>query len=1302
MDTQQLAHSAFRCFFRTLVAFLILEIFSSFSPVEAATLRLKWDPVTATNLQNYFLYTSTQSGTYTTGIPTGNTTQLTLSNVVSNITNYFTVTYVTSDSVESVRSAELAYFVPAAAVIPIPVTEKFPNYGTVSTDSGTTLPTSETSGPSSVGLVSKIPDATIFEDSFYTYSLSLSYAGAAASNMIVIAKSGNITMTPSSRIAVTGTGSTRLITVAPVSNTYGKSWLDVYVIDGKTTNTLGFYLNVVSVNDLPLATGLPSTIGLVPGGKSPTYSIGVSDVETSTSSLRVWAISDNETVLPSANLLLAGSGATRTLSLQAPAQSVGNSVVRLAVADNVSTNWFSAQVSINSSGIFTPAPVEPPPVALPSKLPDATIAEDSTFTYTLSLAYAGTSAGSLTVSATSGNTAMTPNSRIAVTGTGSNRVITITPLPNTYGRSYVDVSVTDGTTTNASGFNLTVVAANDIPQATGLPATITLIAGTTSPTYSIGVSDIETSANALRVWAVSDNEILLPSANLAIAGSDVSRTLTLQAPLQSAGSTPIRLAVADDAATNWYSSQITINATTLVTSTSPVVSTLEGPSKIPDATILEDSTFNYSMSLAYAGAAANTLTVIATSGNLTMTPSNRITVTGTGSSRLITITPTPNTFGRSYISVDVTDGKTTNTLGFNLNVTPVNDLPQASGLPASIALLPGAKSPTYSIAVSDVETSASTLRVWAVSDNESILPSSNLTVGGSGATRTLSLQAPSGSLGITGIRLAVADDVTTNWFSSEVVVSPPNTPPQLSINSDALAVVGTPFLATATVSDDGIPLRPGATTTTWSLLSGPAAVPTSAPTPGSLNALFSVPGSYVFRCTADDGQARTAQDLLVNVTIQSLSTRFSSEETSGPEITRVNVAEISDTAIRLAFHTREPSRGAFEYRLTSSEIWSSLEESGELSYEHTLTVVGLRPDADYSIRALSLNAEGLSSTSAPVLIKTLREVKCYESLPLERAFLSSYMTTEPTIGGRTILRSQAAGAAEATLQFEVAQMGTYTLWARVLANSSPTAVFGISVDETVAGVFEPTQNAEGNDWAWSRSLAEAPDGGAIPFTVSLSRGTHTLHLFGLEDGVALSHLLLTSDASYQPDDVNPVVGTVPLQRLAGPVFAATLRPGWSLTANPLQRAPSTLPLALLNPPEGTVIHAFASSTASEGTMLFGEEGWTDQPTLEWMQVASVYNPSDEPIQMAFAGTPMSFYRLPELIEGEQMLVMPFPAGGTLESLLGLTFLAGDAFTYFDSATASNVTCSFDGSSWDRIPTLSVGEAAILSLVPRER
>ena len=119
-------------------------------------------------------------------------------------------------------------------------------------------------------------------------------------------------------------------------------------------------------------------------------------------------------------------------------------------------------------------------------------------------------------------------------------------------------------------------------------------------------------------------------------------------------------------------------------------------------------------------------------------------------------------------------------------------------------------------------------------------------------------------------------------------------------------------------------------------------------------------------------------------------------------------------------------------------------------------------------------------------------------------------------------------------------------------------------------------------------------------------------------------------------------------------------------------------------------------------MLFGEEGWTDQPTLEWMQVASVYNPSDEPIQMAFAGTPMSFYRLPELIEGEQMLVMPFPAGGTLESLLGLTFLAGDAFTYFDSATASNVTCSFDGSSWDRIPTLSVGEAAILSLVPRER
>ena len=75
-----------------------------------------------------------------------------------------------------------------------------------------------------------------------------------------------------------------------------------------------------------------------------------------------------------------------------------------------------------------------------------------------------------------------------------------------------------------------------------------------------------------------------------------------------------------------------------------------------------------------------------------------------------------------------------------------------------------------------------------------------------------------------------------------------------------LAVPGQATL-TGTATDDGNPIVPGQLTTTWSLLSGPAAVAFGAPNALSTVASFTVPGLYTIRLSAFDGEA-TATDVV--------------------------------------------------------------------------------------------------------------------------------------------------------------------------------------------------------------------------------------------------------------------------------------------------------------------------------------------------------------------------------------------------------------------------------------------------------
>ena len=197
---------------------------------------------------------------------------------------------------------------------------------------------------------------------------------------------------------------------------------------------------------------------------------------------------------------------------------------------------------------------------------------------------------------------------------------------------------------------------------------------------------------------------------------------------------------------------------------------------LPDTiTILEDQERKLDFTVGDVQGAANTFVVNATSDNVGLIPnaSDNLSISGTGANRTLSIKSATNAnsgsdqnnLNRATISVTVSDGITTATKNIVVTVTPVNDTPTIAFVDQSDATGPGKKGVTtpagiataaIPFTIGDVET-PNDLQVSASSSDTSIIPNSNIVLGGSGANRTVQI-IPNGSLsGRATITLTVAE-----------------------------------------------------------------------------------------------------------------------------------------------------------------------------------------------------------------------------------------------------------------------------------------------------------------------------------------------------------------------------------------------------------------------------------------------------------------------------------------------------------------------------------------------------------------
>ncbi|MFN3410399.1 MAG: hypothetical protein ACK45B_15510 [Limisphaerales bacterium] len=160
----------------------------------------------------------------------------------------------------------------------------------------------------------------------------------AATNLVVTATSDNPTLVPNNPANLTfgGSGENRTLTVTPATGQQGVAIIEVVVTDlqgDKATNT--FTLTVGQ----PAISAIANQIAYV--GAITNVAFWVNDTETAPGSLTVTATSDNQTVLPDANIGIVNSGGTnRTIWLTNTA--AGFAVVTVTLNDgtfNVPTTF---------------------------------------------------------------------------------------------------------------------------------------------------------------------------------------------------------------------------------------------------------------------------------------------------------------------------------------------------------------------------------------------------------------------------------------------------------------------------------------------------------------------------------------------------------------------------------------------------------------------------------------------------------------------------------------------------------------------------------------------------------------------------------------------------------------------------------------------------------------------------------------------------------------------------------------------------------------------------------------------------
>ena len=200
-------------------------------------------------------------------------------------------------------------------------------------------------------------------------------------------------------------------------------------------------------------------------------------------------------------------------------------------------------------------------------------------------------------------------------------------------------------------------------------------------------------------------------------------------------------------------------------------------SSIANQTIDEDTnTSALAFTIGDTETAAASLTVTAISSNTNLVPSTNIVLGGSGTNRTVMVRPSTNQNGTVTITLTVSDGAGGTNTTFTVTVTPVNDAPTITGI-TNRTINEDASTSAIPFTIGDAETAAASLNLTAASSNTTLVPSTNIVLGGSGANRTVVVRPATNQNGNVTITLTVSDGSLSSNTTFMVTIIPLNDPP---------------------------------------------------------------------------------------------------------------------------------------------------------------------------------------------------------------------------------------------------------------------------------------------------------------------------------------------------------------------------------------------------------------------------------------------------------------------------------------------------------------------------------------------
>lgn len=537
----------------------------------------------------------------------------------------------------------------------------------------------------------------------------------------------------------------------------------------------------------------PPTISTIPdpaiqvGVASLVLGFTVSDAETDLDQLTVTSTSSNPALVPDSNIVLAGRETSRTVTLVPRAGQVGSAVVTITVSDGTTSSSSSFVMTVVPSATPPspppPPPPPPPPIIVPpppppnnpptiSLLTDQTARGGKPATFSFTVSDTETSADQLILSARSSDARLVADGNMRISGSGSNRTLTLTPAPNQTGTTLITVRVTDPSgDTVETNFRLSVEYENTPPSLSPIPDQSTP-ANTLIPPVAFTVSDEETPAQELVVTADSSNPDLVPIENILFAGTGSTRKLVLVPAVNRTGFAEIAVNASDGVETSTRRFLVTV---------APGNALPPEPQSPASRTLSLSTTEDTPLSLHLAGEETSgegwvyTIETFPSKGSLIGVPPALI------------YTPGLNQTGSDVFTFHVNGGNVAFPLStVNIEITPVNDAPTISTI-GSQKVSRNQATTRVRFSVGDVESSPESLLVSATSDNETLLPPSSFAFEGAGADRSLVLTPASDQTGTANIIISVTDSENQVTRTSFLLVVEATPKAKGDLNGDGMA-----------------------------------------------------------------------------------------------------------------------------------------------------------------------------------------------------------------------------------------------------------------------------------------------------------------------------------------------------------------------------------------------------------------------------------------------------------------------------------------------------------------------------------